>query len=180
MRRMIVVEGADGSGKSTLLQQLADTFEVEVSHTGGPPKNREDWDQRLGRVWELKRRADQGETILVDRLPQISEQVYGPLMGRALYDPATQLNREVIELGLVIIYCKAISAAFMHSRISMEPKDHKPKEHLDWVLKNYPDIVCSYDRKIDALSGQVPIVRYSWPNETFDTLLRRLKCVASS
>jgi energy-coupling factor transporter ATP-binding protein EcfA2 len=176
---MIVVEGPDGSGKSTLLRHLSETFEVDVSHSGGPPNNRLEWLHKLQTIWDLKWRADRGETILVDRLPQISESVYGPLMGRPLYDPMPQLDREVIELGLVVIYCKAISAAFMQSRISTEAKAHKPKAHLEWVIKNYPSIANAYDRRISALSGLVPIVHYSWPNETYDDLLEKLKCAAS-
>lgn len=179
MRRMIVVEGPDGSGKSTLLRQLSETFEVEVSHSGGPPMVRGDWLRKLEVISDLKWRADQGESILVDRLPQISESVYGPLMGRPLYDPLPQLDQEIKDLGLVVIYCKAISASFMHSRISSEAKAHKPKAHLDWVVKNYPAIVNAYDRRINNLCGVVPIVRYSWPNETYDNLLEKLKCAAS-
>jgi energy-coupling factor transporter ATP-binding protein EcfA2 len=180
MSRMIVVEGPDGSGKSTLLKHLSETFEVDVCHSGGPPKNRGEWDKKLEIIWELKWKADRGERILLDRLPHISEQIYGPLMGRPLYEPVERLNREIVELGLVIIYCKAISVSFMHQRISMEEKAHKPKEHLEWVIKNYPDIACAYDRKIGHLSGLVPVVHYSWPNEGYETLLERVKCAASS
>lgn len=179
MRRMVVVEGPDGSGKSTLLGKLAETFEVDVSHSGGPPKNREEWLQKLQIIWDLKWGADRGDTILVDRLPQISESVYGPLMGRPLYDPLPRLDMEIKELGLVVIYCKAISASFMHSRISMEAKAHKPKAHLEWVIRNYPAIVAAYDRRISNLCGLVPIVHYSWPNETYQDLLEKLKCAAS-
>lgn len=179
MRRMIVVEGPDGSGKSTLLGQLAETFEVEVCHSGGPPRTEADWLEKLRIIWDLKWRADRGETILVDRLPHISEPIYGGLRGREFHGGQTQLDREVVELGLVVIYCKAISASFMHSRISQKAKGHKPPEHLKWVLSNYPSIVNAYDKRISSLSGLVPIVHYSWPNETYENLLEKLKCAAS-
>lgn len=179
MRRMIVVEGPDGSGKSTLLAQLAETFEVEACHSGGPPKTEADWLEKLNIIWNLKWRADRGETILVDRLPHISEPIYGGLAGRRFGASSSQLNREIVELGPVIIYCKAISASFMHSRISTKAKNHKPTAHLQWVLQNYPAIVTAYDYKIGSLSGLVPIVHYSWPNETYDDLLEKLKCAAS-
>jgi hypothetical protein len=177
---MIVVEGPDGSGKSTLLAKLAETFDVEVSHSGGPPKDREAWDAKLQIIWDCKWRADRGETVLVDRLPQISETVYGPLMGRDLYEPLYRLDREVQELGLVLVYCKAGSAKFMHSHISMAVKSHKSQDHLDWVLKNYPAIVNAYDRRISSLSGLVPIVHYSWPSDSYENLLEKIKCAASS
>lgn len=179
MRRMIVVEGPDGSGKSTLLGQLAETFEVEVSHSGGPPRTHEEWLHKLQLIWDLKWRAERGETILVDRLPHISEPIYGNLNNRHFHGALQQLDREIVELGLVIIYCKAISTSFMHSRISLDAKDHKPKAHLDWVLKNYPSIVNAYDQRIGSLSGLVPIVNYSWPTETYKNLLEKLKCAVS-
>lgn len=179
MRRMIVVEGPDGSGKSTLLAKLSETFEVDVSHSGGPPKTEEDWLRKLDIIRELKWRADRGETVLVDRLPHISEPIYGGLAGRVLHGPFAQLDQDMADLGLVIIYCKAVSTAFMHSRISMEAKAHKPKAHLEWVIKNYPAIVSAYDRRISGLCGQVPIVRYSWPNESYEDLLEKIKCAAS-
>jgi ABC-type cobalamin/Fe3+-siderophores transport system ATPase subunit len=180
MRRMVVVEGPDGSGKSTLLEQLSRTFEVDVSHSGGPPKTEADWQEKLRTMWNLKWRADRGETVLVDRIPHISEPIYGGLAGRKFHDGIPLLDKELSELGPVIIYCKAISASFMHARISGEAKAHKPKSHLNWVLKNYPAIVAAYDRRINHLSGVVPIVRYSWPNETYENLLEKLKCAASS
>ena len=179
MQRMVFVEGPDGSGKSTLLKRLSETFEVDVHHSGGPPKNRDEWLTKLQIVWDLKRRADNGEIILVDRLPHISESIYGPLLGRELYDPLFRLDMEIKELGGVVVYCKALSAGFMHSRISKEAKAHKPKDHLDWVLKNYPTIVNGYDRRISGLSGLIPIVHYSWPNESYENLLEKLKCAAS-
>ena len=179
MRRMIVVEGPDGSGKSTLLAQLAETFEVEPSHSGGPPKTEAEWQQKLQLIWGMKWRADRGDTVLVDRLPHISEPIYGGLIGRTFCGPLARLDREIIELNLVIVYCKAISASFMQSRISTQAKDHKPTAHLEWVLKNYPNIVSAYDRRIGTLCGQVPIVHYSWPNETYENLLEKIKCAAS-
>lgn len=171
---LIVIEGPDGAGKSTLIRNLAGCMKREVIHTGGPPKDQKEWAERLMRL-----RGYQDKTVLFDRIPHISEQIYGPLYGRDPQDLADQLDRELIEMNPVIVYCRLQSEHEMLRLMSMEVKAHKPSAHFDLVKANYHSIARAYDRKMHELEDKLKVMQFDWQVNSFTTLLERLnECVA--
>ena len=174
MPRIIAVEGPDGAGKSTLIQMLSADLDRPVIHTGGPPKTRQEWLDRLAMV-----RSHIGKAVLFDRLPQISEQVYGPLYDRDPVLEKDDFDRETRELDPVIVYCRLRSKEEMLRYISRETKAHKSSAHMDLVLANFDTIVSAYDRKMNELDATVLILNHDWQNTPYVNLLRRLKeCAA--
>lgn len=178
-QRIIVVEGPDGSGKTTLINKLQEVLGYPVHHTGGPPADRAAWVHKLMVLWDFKNRA-QGGPVILDRLPHISETTYGPLYDRPLMDPLDVLNRDLQDLRPLIIYCRLPHVARMFSHISMEEKAHKPRSHVDLVLRNYDRLVAAYDARIESVEKLgVPVIRYAWTDDDFDTLLEAVKCAVS-
>lgn len=178
MPRMIAVEGPDGAGKSTLLDRLAKSLNRYIVHSGGPPSNHKEWIDKMMLVAAYRDRA-----VLFDRLPHISERVYGPIGGREAFDNPDFLDRELFSLlKPVIIYCRLPSVQIMQDAISFEMKAHKPIEHIQQVVENYPRVVEAYDRLISRLEEKgVTILRYAWTEDSYPQLVQKigeLECVA--
>lgn len=175
MTRVIAIEGPDGAGKSTLIEKLKQDLGREVIHTGGPPKTREEWMDRLIMV-----RSYQGKPVLFDRLPQVSEQIYGPLYHRDPLLTADDMDREASELQPLIVYCRLNTADEMLTAMSQAEKAHKPPTHIALVVANYEQIVRAYDKKIAQLVclPGIDVLQYSWKDDDYSSLLAELQACA--
>ncbi len=166
--RMIVVEGPDGAGKSTLLGNLADNLDRKIIHSGGPPKTPEEWRERV-----MKFRLMADKPILLDRLPHISEQIYGPLYSR---ETDRSLTLEVVEMNPIIVFCCLPDIDMMFERISHKPKDHKPSAHLNLVFANYSSIVSRYRQlMIELVSKGAQVIPYAWTTTHYDKFIKEIK-----
>jgi hypothetical protein len=170
MPKPIVVEGPDGAGKSTLVRKLSEFFIRPVIHTGGPPKTQKEWTERLMMVGGYADRA-----VLFDRVPQISEQIYGKLYDRPPLDLPEVLDQNLKDLNPVVVYCRLDSISAMQDMISHTMKVHKPKQHLDLVFENFPRLVRDYDRLMDRISLQVQVIQHSWVDDSYLELTKHLR-----
>ena len=71
---IIVLEGPDGAGKSTLGRTLSAFLGVPLLHTGGPPETAEAFRDKMR---SLESFIEVYKSLIIDRLPPISEHVYG-------------------------------------------------------------------------------------------------------
>jgi len=168
MPKAIIIEGPDGAGKSTLLTNLQRDLNREVTHGGGPPKDNTEWTCRLMRMRDMARRR-----VILDRIPLISEQVYGPLYNRR---PDPSMSRELLELNPVVVFCCLPSWTEMLGKIDRTPKDHKPSAHMNLVLEHYPTIVRTYKELMLNLACKgLQVIPYWWPDHSYPNLLQELK-----
>ena len=176
MPRMIIAEGPDGAGKSTLVERLEKDLGRRVIHSGGPPANIAEWRSKIALVV-----ANQRSPVIFDRVPHISEQVYNQLYPeRPAFDPPYFLTNELIALRPVVVYCRLPSVTAMMNSMEFKLKAHKPQDHIDRVLANYPRLVETYDHLIAELQPHLTLFRYAWDCNSYPTLLENLKCAASS
>jgi hypothetical protein len=173
--RLIAVEGPDGAGKSTLVKKLSESLGREVIHTGGPPKNKDEWVQRMMNI-----RAIKDDKVIIDRIPHVSEQIYGPLYERdQVFDNPDFLDRELLEINPVVIYCRLALADEMLTHMSRETKAHKPQTHFDLVISHFGRIVNAYDSKFQSLKTRgLQVRQFDWSRDDYDTLLEFLQCAA--
>lgn len=172
MHRLIVVEGPDGAGKSTLLSRLGEDLGRLVVHSGGPPADMSAWINKLALVWGCV-----GRLAILDRIPHISERVYGPIGGRQM-EEGFVLMRELIEIDPIVVYCRLPSVMEMFGAMDTRPKTHKPIEHTTNVLNNFQTIVRSYDTIIkECIDNGIEVIPYSWKDNDYDQLVEKLKCV---
>lgn len=159
---MIIIEGPDGSGKSTLAQQLAASLNLPVHHSGGPAKSPE---EILERQRRMNQRLYQGDVLIFDRAPCVSDPIYGPLLrGWTAFENRLDLALEMRYLLRVpIIYCRPprrIIAVSYEAR-GEERKAHKPAEHAQGVARNLQSLIDLYDIAI----GDFPHWRYDWTRQ---------------
>ncbi len=76
----IIIEGPDESGKTTLALALLGYFHPEAGILKSPASRSPEWSSYFD-SWVGKVTSDANEAILIlDRVPEISELVYGPIM----------------------------------------------------------------------------------------------------
>lgn len=176
MSRMIVVEGADGAGKSSLVAKLGRDLNRETIHAGGPPKDEKEWAERCAKFYGMS-----NQPVILDRIPFISEQIYGPLYGRSSQYRFEELTRDLVFINPVIVYCRLATPEEMFQRIDLGMKDHKPSAHMQLVLDNHYRIVNDYDNAMRRFKfvNSLDVIRYNWFTEPYAYLLKELdRCAA--
>ena len=169
MAKLVIVEGPDGAGKSTLIQNLVALGGFVAIHTGGPPRDKQDLEDKLGKVTQALDAA--GPNILVlDRHPAVSDPIYSKVTGSRSFATPGELNKQVGALNPVFVYCRG-SADSMRENISKSPKAHKPSEHLLKVLLKHGEIVKLYD----AFFTMAPHIRYDWQRDSVLELAKVLR-----
>lgn len=160
MAKLVIVEGPDGAGKSTLIQNLIALGGFVSAHTGGPPRDKQDLEDKLAKVTASLDAA--GHNILVlDRHPAVSDPIYSKVTGSRSFATPGGLGEQVGALNPIFVYCRG-SADSMRKNISKSPKAHKPSEHLLKVLQSHGEIVKLYD----AFFALTPHIRYDWQKDS--------------
>lgn len=139
MSGVVVLEGPDRSGKST----LATATGLEIVHFGGPPSSSKEFMKRCERFMTL---CENGEPVLCDRSPIISEIVYGLVLRGFLAMSAYELLdklRNFCLCGARLVYCRPPDEVLFLRPI--EEKPHKPCVHVKDVKENRRKLVSAYD-----------------------------------
>lgn len=169
MAKLVIVEGPDGAGKSTLIQNLVALGGFVSAHTGGPPRDKQDLEDKLGKVTQALDAA--GHNILVlDRHPAVSDPIYSKVTGSRSFATPGGLGEQVGALNPVFVYCRG-SADSMSGNISKSPKAHKSPEHLLKVIQKHGEIVKLYD----AFFAQTPHIRFDWQRDSVLELAKVLR-----
>lgn len=173
LKRTIIVEGPDGSGKTTLLRQLSSSLGFSAYHTGGPPRDRLDLQQKFH---DMRSRA---ATHIFDRCPHISEPIYSEVADRVPFISEWHMHERLgVEFNPVIIYCRLKSVKSMFDNIDLSDKPHKPAEHLEKVARDYAAVVKAYDKVFSHPLTGVHVIQYDWENDSYEKLVERIKCAA--
>lgn len=178
---MIVLEGPDGSGKSTLARILANVFDTQVFHPGGAPDPK-----MLEEVSnQCLHKLRQG--FICDRVNQVSEVVYGPIMNdRQLITVKQSLDfmTSFIKEGGVIIYCRPFGIENMEDNQTEEEGRDTPentaklKANHRNILNGYESLFCKA-REFDFIDRGLFIYDYKAKGE-FKRLLDFLNCAGRS
>lgn len=172
---MIILEGPDGSGKSTLARILANVFDTEVFHPGGAP------DPNLLKHKNLECISKLSEGFVCDRVNQISEYVYGPIMNdRQLFDinGVLEFCRLVEDNKWPLIYCRPEEIMDMEDN-QTEEKGRDTAENTAKLKDRHRQIVQAYDGVFLDIIGTLDsnnffVYDYTNPGE-FKVLLKFLK-----
>lgn len=160
MAKLVIVEGPDGAGKSTLIQNLVALGGFVSIHTGGPPRDKQDLEDKLDKITQALDAA--GPNILIlDRHPAVSDPIYSKVTGSRSFATPGELSKQVWSLDPVFVYCRG-SADSMRKNISESPKTHKSPEHLLKVIQKHGEIVKLYD----AFFALAPHIRYDWQRDS--------------
>lgn len=169
MAKLVIVEGPDGAGKSTLIQNLVALGGFVSAHTGGPPRDKQDLEDKLAKVATALDAAGP-DTLILDRHPAVSDPIYSKVTGSRSFATPGELGEQVGALNPVFVYCRG-SADSMRGNISKSPKAHKPPEHLLKVIQKHGEIVKLYD----AFFAQTPHIRFDWQRDSVLELAKVLR-----
>lgn len=149
-----IFEGPDGAGKTYTAREVSRAVGFPVHHTGGKPKN-------LDEIFE--RGLVQLTVIdhIFDRFSIISEQVYGPILrGESAF-----CSSHLTLIPHPVIYCRPSLETI--TAVTLEQKEHKPKEHVELVVRRLPKIIEAYDRIMD----RIPHIKFDRDKQTCAELI---------
>lgn len=169
MAKLVIVEGPDGAGKSTLIQNLMALGGFISIHTGGPPRDKQDLEDKLDKI-KLALDVAGNHILILDRHPAVSDPIYSKVTGSRSFATPGWLGKQVWSLDPVFVYCRG-SADSMRENISKSPKAHKSPEHLLKVIQNHGEIVKLYD----AFFALAPNIRYDWQRDSVLELAKVLR-----
>ena len=158
---IVVVEGVDGSGKTTLIRNLRARSKTYfwVASSSGRPKCLADLHDALHWIGQA---AYLRTPVVCDRLPLISEAVYGPVMrGSSLLEQLQHKYQK--EYGDIlkgvdrIIYCRPSQLDIARNiTISGIPQ-------LNGVLETLPELLVKYDDLMNTLrDDNVKVYSYDY------------------
>ncbi len=163
---MIILEGPDGTGKSTLAEKLSQVLNLRVQHSGGPPKDPEDIFRRqeAAQQWAIL-----NAPVVLDRIPVISEQIYGPIIrGSNPFLGTMHFERLMDALAHPIIYCRPpMSVIIANLSTSHHRKAHETEEHFQGVMQRWEKIVAAYDRFMTSIEESgARLFRFDYTGQT--------------
>jgi len=135
----VIVEGPDNSGKSTLTEELANALGTTVIHSGGPVLDQHEADIREKVLYERP------SNTLYDRIPLISEMIYGPIIRGVHFYTADSFKRFCLEKRPVVIYCRPPDKYLLDWSTHREGK-FDTKHHTKSIKSNEGEIVEAYDQ----------------------------------
>lgn len=145
---MIILEGPDNSGKTTLAKKLSEVVGWPLEHSGGPT-TAQDRHRRMQWVFEQ-------ENIILDRVPCISEPVYGTVCrGTNCFEGTTYLTK-LIKRNPLIIYCRPPTSIIVN--IEHELSKYADGDHHISVENNKFAIIGAYE----AMMNSIPHLYYDW------------------
>lgn len=154
-----IFEGPDGSGKSSTALEVSKAVNFPVHHFGGPPESKKEILKRV----EFIHTAD---NIIFDRVPYISDQIYGPIIRR---EDSIFQNKMYPLIKFPLIYCRPSIETILS--VSLEPKLHKSQEHTDKVKDQIVQIIMAYDKIMEQLVH----IHFNRDTQTVGELCERLK-----
>ncbi len=128
-----VIEGPDGTGKSTLAALLSQRLKLPIIQGEGPPKSFAEFHDRVARY-------ERYDNVIFDRHPCISEDIYGPIMGRGSILTFNE-RRNFFATNPFIIYVRPTT----HELRDHQRHDHESVEHHARVAQYHKDICVAYD-----------------------------------
>ena len=138
----IILEGPDGAGKSTLGEVLSKSLGGVLLHTGGPIQSENEFKERTSRLSRAIEHL-RFRPIVLDRIPYISEYVYGdppvipePILENQFYFFCNMHKPH-------IIYCRTDVETRVKNIVSGKP--HKPDNWVEHVTETAPKIQERYD-----------------------------------
>jgi len=136
---LIVIEGCDGSGKSTLVKSLSEDLDLPSYHKARPG-TAEEVESRMNEVI-----AYSDGPAIWDRVPIISEQIYGPVLRgvNVIAHKADALMNLFLARGPLIIFCRPPTPVMMSHKL--EQKAHDTDKHIASVAANYHKLIDAYD-----------------------------------
>jgi thymidylate kinase len=150
----LIVEGPDSSGKSGLIEMISRERQIEVLHTGGPQD-----EESLFKMMEYILTLDK---IIIDRLPIVSEMVYGTVLrGYSKFSPSdfNHYFNLLEKKDPVYIYCRPPRKTIHEMReLREENKPWKSKEHIEQVAQNLDKIIDKYDELMKFIWENTPVV----------------------
>jgi hypothetical protein len=153
---LIVVEGPDGAGKSTLIESARQKKEYFVRwQSSGPPPDLKTVIQVL--FWLSSFPKD--VHVVCDRIPCISDRVYGPILrGIDLFE------KMPLDFGLgkldTLVYCRPPTETLL--------KNATEGTHLEGVRERQEQIVQGYDALINKLAEKLSarVIEYDFTKES--------------
>ena len=126
---------------------------MEIFHFGGPPQDKSE---------VLSRMRNAPTDVIFDRHPCISERVYGYIDGRRpkLTDTESDILLQLFDP--LILYCNPGLEFLTKQLIYLKEKDHKSKEHVETVLRNYEGNFLRYEGLMNILSMSFKVVRINF------------------
>lgn len=155
----LIFEGPDGAGKSYTAREVSRAVGFPVHHFGGPPKSKDE-------VWDRAQFIFKAKNMIFDRVPIISDQVYGPILRN---EESVFCLSHLTLIPFPVIYCRPSYDTLLS--VKLETKDHKPKAHVDKVTKNLLKILRAYD----DIMERIPHIKFNRDKESIEDLIKRLK-----
>lgn len=154
-----IFEGPDGAGKSFTALEVSRVVNLPIHHFGGPPESDDEILERVKFIGEA-------DNMIFDRIPWISDQIYGPLIRGT--DSIFQ-NMKLPPMKFPIIYCRPSLKTILS--VSLEAKAHKSQEHTDKVKQKILDIVRAYD----IIMCKIPHITFNRDEQTCEELCLKLQ-----
>lgn len=155
----LIFEGPDGAGKTYTAREFSRVVGLPIHHGGGPPKS----DKEL---WDRANILFNAKGVIFDRVPIISDQVYGPILRKK---ESVFCFSHLTLLPFPVIYCRPSLDTIL--AVKLETKEHKSQAQVDRVSRNITKIVKGYDK----LMGRIPHIKYNRDKESIESLVKRLK-----
>lgn len=149
---MIILEGPNYSGKSFLAEVISKKFHLPVIHRSGPCSRRELFD-RMEKVLVYD-----SPIAIHDRIPCISEQIYGPILRDTNHFDGTIFLDLLLNREPLILYCKSDIIPPLDLVDRDKEKSGKDESHTRETISSRKDILAKYDQ----FMGAIPHVKYDW------------------
>ena len=176
---MIIIEGPDNSGKTTLLNKLQVEHKLGylvIPHRGPVQRYHElycNMEYILNVV--IKRSS---KRYILDRLPLISESIYGPLCRKRdiwveNFEDKIRFTKALITLDPFIIYCRPPMENILDMK-THQVKEYDTEEHLAQVNRQKRNIVEAYDNYFYNWYNPYRFFIYDYTNPQHDAELNKL------
>ena len=176
---MVIIEGPDNSGKTTLLNKLQVIHKLgylAIPHRGPTDKYH---DLYVNMEYILNRAIrSSSKRYIVDRLPLISESIYGPLCRKRdlwveNFEDKLRFSKALTTLDPFIIYCRPPREKILNMN-THQVKDYDTKEHLAQVNKQKQNIIDAYDNYFYHWYNPYKFFVYDYTNPQHDAELNKL------